>query len=625
MIVKMKRAFIICLKEDKKNLLRSLQRSEEIMLIDSLGYEKNTDRNEKDKHYKTTGKLIKKIKDFEEKKGILPYRQEVSYDKFMETDRESIDIRNKCKESLESIATINKKINEHKSTLLKLLPWISLHEKAENLKDTSYTKLITGFVNNKQLNEFNSKLVENGAEVLCLGNGDSGKAVIIACYIDDAGIVYNTIKDFEFSEISLPVKSGLVLEEYNKTENYLDELEKDLKKEEENLKELSKKSDKLRLLFDQQKAKNERETAPVTNTERTVIIEGWVRADQLDNVAETAKKSTEVCEVIYCHPEKGEVVPTATKNSKFVQQFEVITEMFSPPSYNNLDPNPVMAPWYWIIFGIMVGDVGYGMLMLVFCLVFNRLYKPRGTVRKIANILLLSSATTMIWGVLFGSYFGVTWNPILFSPLEKPIEMLVFSLGIGVLHIFSGMLINAVESIRNGNILDAIFDQFSWMFIIIGIALMFFGSTLLLGVILAVAGSLVVLITAGRSKKNIAGKIAGGLAGLYGITAYVSDILSYSRILALSLATGVVAMVMNMLAQMMSVSVIGFVLSFLVYIVGHIFNLVLGLLSAYVHDSRLQYIEFFNKFYEGGGKMFKPFSINTNYIDIKKKNNIRGN
>lgn len=198
--------------------------------------------------------------------------------------------------------------------------------------------------------------------------------------------------------------------------------------------------------------------------------------------------------------------------------------------------------------------------------------------------------------------------------------MLAFCMIIGVLHIFSGMIMKMVEDAKSGHFWDGVFDQLSWMILITGLGLLFLEPARTVGMVLAIAGAAIILLTAGRAKKGIVGKVVGGFGGLYNITGYMSDILSYSRILALSLATGVVGMVMNLLAGMIQGSVIGFIFSLLIYAVGHVFNLAMGLLSAYVHDSRLQYIEFFNKFYEGGGYAFRPLKVDPRYVEVVDQN-----
>ena len=336
----------------------------------------------------------------------------------------------------------------------------------------------------------------------------------------------------------------------------------------------------------------------------------------MEAVENAVSQVTDVYDLEYSDPEEGEQPPTALKNKKFWKPFESITDMYSPPKPGTIDPTPVSAPWFWVIFGMMMGDFGYGALMAVIFGLMKKIMKPKGQFGMLVTLLFYSSITTMIFGILFGSYFGETFHPILFSPLDNPVAMLIFSLVIGVLHIFSGMAIKIAEQVRAGHVLDAIFDQVSWMLLIAGAGLIFLEQTRTVGMVLAIVGAVIILFTAGREKKNIVGKAFGGIMGLYDVTSYLSDILSYARILALGLATGVIAMVMNILAGMVQINVLGFILSLVIYFIGHVFNITMSLLSAYVHDSRLQYIEFFNKFYDGGGYNFEPLAIQTKSIDV---------
>jgi len=233
---------------------------------------------------------------------------------------------------------------------------------------------------------------------------------------------------------------------------------------------------------------------------------------------------------------------------------------------------------------------------------------------------MFSGITTMFWGALFGSYFGATWNPILLEPMKDPLKMLVLSLILGALHIISGLLVKVYANIKSKQYFAALVDQGSWILIIVGLGMLFLPKFNQAGTILLIIGAAMIVLFAGRQNKNIFGRLGSGLYSLYGATSYMSDILSYSRILALSLSTAVIAMVMNMLAGMVQGSVIGFIFSIVIYLVGHVFNLLMGLLSAYVHASRLQYIEFFGKFYEGGGYEFKPLSLKLNHINQIKEN-----
>jgi len=244
-----------------------------------------------------------------------------------------------------------------------------------------------------------------------------------------------------------------------------------------------------------------------------------------------------------------------------------------------------------------------------------KLTHPRGNGLKLMKVLFFCSITTIIWGVLFGSYFGATWHPILMEPMVDPLKMLIMSLIIGGIHIISGLLIKAYANIRQKKYVAALADQLSWIMIIAGAGMLFVPALATVGKIVALIGAALILLLAGRGAKSIFGKFGLGLYSLYGASNYMSDILSYSRILALSLSTAVIAMVMNTLAGMLQTSIIGIFFSLIVYIVGHSFNLIMGLLSAFVHASRLQYIEFFNKFYEGGGYEFKPLDLKLKYVN----------
>ncbi len=240
----------------------------------------------------------------------------------------------------------------------------------------------------------------------------------------------------------------------------------------------------------------------------------------------------------------------------------------------------------------------------------------------------------MFWGALFGGWFGdffqvaaktvfhkeITINPIWFNPIDDPTRLLIWSLIFGVIHLFLGMGIKAGMLIKRGQWKDAVFDIFSWYMVIAGAAMWLAGSSISQAIVkpgmyLAIIGAVILLLTGGRNNKGI-GKVTGGLSALYNITSYISDILSYSRLLALGLATGVIATVVNTMGSLAGGGVFGTIVLLIVFVIGHTFNLAINALGAFVHSSRLQYIEFFGKFYEDGGDMFEPLRKNTKYIRI---------
>ncbi len=616
MIVAMKKASLICMKEDKNTVLKALQKSGEMMLC-SVGSGSSSD-GEASGAMRKMELLMRKLKPYQKKKGFLEGPPEIEAGEFDQRGDTELSLAKQADEWLEKIEGFQKEKDRLAAEISVLEPWKSLPTALDALGESSYTYSAVGILPAKSVLQADEVLGKYGAVSEILEDGKQSRKISVTVLKEQASDAMTELKTLGFEPATLPKKNCTALELVEELQKKQAEMDEALKKAQEALKTLMEKAEQtISLLYEQYRAENEREEAPLGETLETVYLEGWVRSDRMEKLEKAIAKATDVYSLSFRDPEEGETPPTAVKNNKWVSQFEGITDMFSSPNYREGDPNPVMAPWYWLIFGLMMGDAGYGLMMAVLIFAAKKVMKPSGSTLKLMNVMLYSSITTMLCGVVFGSYFGETWNPLWFSPMDDPVTMLIFTLVIGVLHIFTGMICKIVQNVKEGYVWDAIFDQVSWMLLILGLGMLFLEPLKTVGIVLAIVGALIVLCTAGREKKGILGKVTGGLVGLYGITSYMSDILSYSRILALSLATGVVGMVMNMLAGMIQGNIIGFVLSLVIYIAGHIFNLALGLLSAYVHDCRLQYIEFYGKFFEGGGEPFKPFAIHTNHIKLK--------
>ena len=617
MIVPMKKVLLVALREDKDALAQALQRIGEVMPVDAEGAPAAATGSQEAARAE---QALKVVRQYQGKQGMFAPRPEVGYTEFVAGNREAEELLGKI-EALHAedeaaageIAGIQAKIQE-------LLPWLPMDISMEEIGTTRFSGVRSGYVERSRADEAKLAAEEGGGVLQLLDSGPQGTAVLLYTYLAEEDGLLRAVSAAGFSEAAPPGGKGFPKDLCDGYQARIGELNARREEIARELTLLAGRKTELELLRDQREAEEARQDAPFGETVETVFLEGWVRSDRTARVEKAVARVTDCYELTFREPEEGEKPPTVTKNNRFISQFETITDMFSRPSNGELDPNPVMGPWYWIIFGLMMGDAGYGLLMLIGIWAFKKLKKPRGDFGKLVNVLFFSSITTIFWGIIFGSYFGETWRPILFAPLDNPMGMLAFCMIIGVLHIFSGMIMKMVEDAKAGRFWDGIFDQLSWMLLITGLGLLFLPAARTVGIVLAIVGAAVILLTAGRAKKGIFGKIIGGFGGLYNITSYMSDILSYSRILALSLATGVVGMVMNLLAGMVQGSVIGFVFSLLIYAVGHIFNLAMGLLSAYVHDSRLQYIEFFNKFYEGGGYAFRPLRIDPRYVEVIDQN-----
>lgn len=319
---------------------------------------------------------------------------------------------------------------------------------------------------------------------------------------------------------------------------------------------------------------------------------------------------------------KTEDYPILLHNNRLARPYEAVTDMFSLPQASEVDPTPVMAPFYCIFFGMMFSDAAYGIL---FCILTGLLVwkvKVQGNFRKMCQLFFQCGLSSIVWGVLFGGFFGnlldafsggkVVFPTLWFNPMDDPVRMMTWSIVFGALHIFVAMGVKIHILVATGKTGEAILDVVPWYLIIGGLGLI--GAGYGFGKYVSIAGAAVVLLFAGRSSKNPIVRILRGLGSLYDITGYFSDVMSYTRILALCLSTSVIAMVVNLLATLPGKSIIGLLLFLIIAVLGHTMNIALSVLSAYVHTTRLHYVEFFSKFFEGGGRAFQPFGYHTKYV-----------
>lgn len=382
-------------------------------------------------------------------------------------------------------------------------------------------------------------------------------------------------------------------------------------------------------------------------TRHAFIMEGWVpqRAyERLKNELEPLGAYVEEIEQT-----KKDVEPTALKNGKITEGGETVVQLYSMPSKKDIDPTPILAIFYYMLFGLMLGDACYGLIMVLACGGVLLFLKPEGSARRNMKLFMFSGLCSVFWGIVFGSYFGDLpnvvaktffgateniLNPLWFDPIKDPVSMLLFSVAIGILHVFTGLLLGVVTNLKNKNFLGAIADNLSWLLLLGGgityalnMILGIFGREDIItippiaqkiGLYCVIVGVALILFLSGRSKSP--GKtLLKGAYNLYGATSYLSDFLSYSRILALALATGVISQVFNTIGSMFGGGAVGAVIMVIVCIIGHILNILISLIGCYVHTCRLQYVEFFGKFYEGGGREFKPFSAKTKTFKFKEE------
>ena len=532
----------------------------------------------------------------------------------------------KTVELYEQLTSVNSQITRCDEERRELLPYESLKIDAKEQDGTRYTSLITGRIPYSEKSKVRPALdtvcEEYGIEYESFYYDSGQKYFYTSVFKDDEAEFLQKLTQSGFEKIRLPYKTGTGAEALEKNAEKKQQLEFLKNSIEEQLKAESENAPSVELFYDKEKAKADRAEIPAETTESTVVLTGWVRSDKTDVVEKAIADAAGVYSVSFDDPTEDDEVPSVTKDPYVIDQYSTITNSYSPPGKNDIDPNPFMAPWYFMIFGMIIGDVGYGVLIGIVLLIVKKIKRPTGDFAKLLNVMLYSCIPAVFWGVMYGSYFGETWHPILFSPLDNILGAMILVLIVGVLHMFTGMTIKAVMNIKSGRWLDALTDQIAWMALITGCGLLALTQTRTAGIITAAVAAGIIIILGGHAKKTVFGKITGGVSSLTGITNYLSDILSYLRIFALALASGLIGMVMNVVANMIAgaipVPVLNRIAAVPIYIIGHGLNTALSILGAYVHTGRLQFIEFFGKFYEGNGLHFRPMQRKYKYVQILK-------
>lgn len=370
------------------------------------------------------------------------------------------------------------------------------------------------------------------------------------------------------------------------------------------------------------------------NTSYFFILQGWIPIDEKQSLQAVLSKN-EVF-IAFDQPTDKEIqldIPVKLKNNSVVAPFEMLTEMYSLPKYDEIDPTPIMTPFYMVFFGMMVADIGYGLLMLLGALLtLELMVLPRG-MKRFAKFFLILSFPTIIWGFIYGSFFGAALPKVLFgiqlpfpilSTTEDVNTILILSVVFGFIQLLTGLMVNGIELTKRKRYLDSISESFAWQGLLVGILIIVLGMLLFsndglvtTGIVVSVISALsIVIVPIIQTKSKVKG-LAKGLYGLYGLTSYIGDLVSYTRLMALGISGGSIAAAFNMLVAFMPPAA-RFTVGIVLIIALHALNLFLSLLSAYVHGARLQYVEFFGKFYTGGGRAFKPLKTEEKYMNIEK-------
>jgi V/A-type H+-transporting ATPase subunit I len=451
--------------------------------------------------------------------------------------------------------------------------------------------------------------------------------VVVICLSEDTDKVRQVFLAHNILPELLPEVEGTPADAIRTIEDRLSAIDEEVADLTEQAKGLLKERVKIYSIYDRLSLALDRKAlaslCPATQT--AFLIEGWAREDALPELEKAVRSEYDLVHIEARDPQDDENPPVTLDNPAFVTPFEAVTEVYGMPRPGTLDPSFASMPFFFIFFGMALGDAGYGVILSIVCLLLLKKIKMAGTAKKLFAMMAICGAACVLVGAVTGSWFGDLFGiaPLWFSPLDNPLLMLGVSFALGLVQIYVGLGMRLYYNVKQGNLKEAIFDQGLWYPFLTGFILLLGGSALgnpamsEVGKWLAIVGVVGLILTQGRAHKNIIKRLGSGILSLYDLTGYVSDILSYSRLLALGLASSVIAMVVNDMAKrFLSIRFVGWIPMLMLLVIGHVFNLAINVIGSYVHSSRLQYVEFYGKFFEGGGRRFKPFSKKTKYIEI---------
>lgn len=648
MILKMQKLTLIGFLADKESILRDLMKKKCVQIngpeniqdyesIAQLAVPGVAQTYELEQELTKFISAIRAVAPYEEKGSAFSKKEISDFSSMLDKEiySEAASLRDEINSIVKQIAEQKNIISRSQLQITSLEPWTDLDLDLSVTQTKSTALLYLTAAADVNLEEFEAKLQE--ATPLCyvhkVSSSSELSCLLLIYHKDAQDAVMNVVKGFNTNRPDFASLKGNAAENISSLKNKIETCSKEAQRLTEQLKVaatssklLKKGFDMVTLQIDDQKVREN-----IFQTQSVFALTGWLTENDMDKVKKILDKYP--CYYTMVQPEEGDDPPIKLKNNKFVEPYEMITEMYSLPTPDGIDPTPVLTPFFILFFGMMLADAGYGLILFLLCFIGLKKLKPdEGFLKNAMNIGVACGLSTIFWGVMYGGYFGnlvtqvaESWFgvtvtvPAVFDPLNDPMSVMLLSLILGAIHLFAGMGVKIYMLAKRGHLLDGLMDIGLWYVLLIGLPMLALPVTAGIGKVLSIVGAAGLILTQGRHEKNIFMKLIKGVMSLYDITSYLSDVLSYARILALGLAGGVIANVMNIMGTMPGLNIIGVVVFVAIFAIGHAFNLAISGLGAYVHTSRLQYVEFFGKFYEAGGRPFKPFKANTKYTLISDK------
>lgn len=670
-VLQMQKIHICALKSNRKQILEELQRKG-IVQVENDGEEdqvfRKTDtasmKSGYEKRAQNAAAALKALDVYApEKTGLLASfegKKEITADQYYEQVKEQEDIFR----TVNRILALERHIGEDRAGQVKaeaalesLAPWMTLDvpmnyrgsRKAEALIGT----LPGAWTRDEVLEAVAKEQPSPEAWTLEVLGADRDQTCIFAmCVRDEAENLENALRVNGFARAA--IQTSQTPAEYAKElEKSRDEYALSEKGAIEKLKALGSEREKIRFVADYYTLRAEKYgvLGGLLQSSHVFFLNGYVPARNAEAL-KTKLEGKYSCQVELEEIPADEEAPVILQNNSFSNPTESVVESFGLPHKGEIDPTGIMAIFYYFLFGLMLSDAGYGIILTVACFVLVKKYPNMGKgMKQMMRLMFFCGISTTVWGILFGGYFGdvipivaenffhttVTVPAVWFTPLDDPMKLLIYSFLFGIIHLFTGLALKGYMLIRDKKYMDCLCSVGFWYALLIGLIMMLLPSDIFASMAgasivfpgwlntvakaLAIIGAFGIVLMSARDNKNIGLRIALGAYELYGATSWLSDVLSYSRLLALGLATGVIASVINTMAAMVGDGIVGAILFTIIFLVGHTLNLAINVLGAYVHTNRLQFVEFFGKFYEGGGRAFAPFcAAQTKYIQFKEEN-----
>ena len=665
-VLSMKKVNICALKKDRKSILETLQR---LGLVEVSDLDENLSDFKKidtfnmravfEKNKVIAQNALEILEKYlPEEKGFLDSirgQNEISKENYYIFANETEEIMRVANE----IIRLAKLIDDEKAEIVRLNTQIDALSDWKSLDvpmDFAGTKKTRAFIGTLPLDISESEAKSLLAEALpdeemytleVLSRSAEQTCIFVLCHVSASDKLWTALRENGFSlptfvSDEVPsLKIEALLRKINDLETRIFNAEKEIKSYKG-----QRNAIKFMVDYHEMRAQKYEVISKLWHSKNVFMLSGFVPQKYTKKLDSALTSKFDIA-IDFSTPSDEDEVPVVLQNNGFSSPVEGVLESYSLPGKGEVDPTSVMAIFYYILFGMMLSDAAYGLIIVAACGFILAKYKNiKSGMKKALKMFLFCGISTTFWGVLFGSYFGdiidvvsttffnnpITVPALWFVPLNEPMRMLAFSFGIGIIHLFTGLFMQLYELILARKFKDAIYDVVSWYLLVGGLVVYMLSVPMItemlvlnfilppivgnIGIISAVIGALLILFTAGRESKSPFKRLLKGLYGLYGVTGYLSDILSYSRLLALGLATGVIAQVFNKMGTMAGNGPVGIILFVIVFLIGHTMNIAINLLGAYVHTNRLQFVEFFGKFYEGGGRKFSPFFVNTKYFNV---------